>query len=664
MIASLLVFWLAVSPSSIIPRPVSVEEGNGVFECPEAPTYRIVGRAVDIDGFRVFLEEALPGAHPASKADITFRMGVGTEGSEGYVLKIKPGGITVESEGSAGAFYALQSLLQLLSRERSLQCAEVRDRPRYGYRAFMIDVSRVWYDVDFIKRQLDEMARLKMNVFHFHLTDDTGWRIQIDAYPELTRRTAWRYGVEHIAWVKAGAAFAEPGAPGAVGGFYTKDDIREIVSYAAARHIEVIPEIDMPGHCYAVVKAYPEYACTTLKDRNYGERYGDGRTDFCLGAPGILDFAYTVIDEVAELFPSPYFHMGGDEAVKKNWHDCTRCKALREAEGLADEDAMQDWFTTRLAGHLMSIGKIPMGWSEVAGRSIPKDVVVVNWLTDDPVPGHKTVLTPHRYTYFCFCQDAPGVWPKCWSRYLPLDMCYAYEPASGENVMGIEACLWTSTFTEGSIAEFMTYPRLAAIAERAWSQASVRDYANFRDRVVLLGEGWERRGVNYFDIRKEFGHRRESLDGAPDNMAAGCSFTCASPVAPRYASSRPEFLLDGLFGDWNCLDGRWVGFNGVMDVTIDLGAEKDIRYVGAVFAMHPSYSDGLPGQVRLSLSTDGLSWSEPLVQVCPVAVSSARTAYVPYQFFLSGKARYVRYTALSEPNGEDGLILTDEILVR
>ena len=584
MISALLsIFLLVAHPSSVIPLPVSIENGIGTYELPEYPTYSISGKVDGIDEFRAYLENAIPGVRPAKKADINFILGIKPAGAEGYRLVISSKGIMVQADGTTGAFYALQTLLQLLSQGRTLQCAVTRDYPRYGYRAFMLDVSGNWYGVDFVKRQLDEMARMKMNVLHLRLNGAAGWRIKLDAYPELTRKS---------------------------NGFYTKDDIRKIIKYASQRHIEVIPEIDL-----------------------------------CSGDPGSMQFVNTVIDEIAELSPSRYFHIGGSEPVTESW---------------------KEWFIAKVVESLRAHGKTAMGWDGIAIGNLSGDVVLENRRAgfEEPVSGHKTILAPDRHTSLDCAQDAPTVWPEARFQYLPLDYCYAFLPSENTDVIGLEACLWSALCPTEQLAEFMTYPRLAAVAERAWSQASIRNFQKFKERIILLSSTWDRAGINYFDIRKEFGHRRESLEGIPDNMALGCRFTSASPLDTSCGKSSLSWLTDGILGDWNCLEGRWIGFNGEMDVTIDLGRDRFIHYVGATFAINPGLAAVLPGQVQLYLSSDGISWSGPLLQPCPLAGSSDRAAYVPYQFYISSLARFVRFRALSEPNAENGLFLTDEIIIR
>ena len=486
---------LLVKPAEVlVPKPVEVSESRGVYTLPEQlpedlsnlPGLKIRHRKMD---------------RPAE-----------------YVLKIRRRRIIIKAGDEDGEFYALQSLRQLALQGRELQCATIKDYPRYAYRAFMVDFSRAYYPVEYVKRQLDAMALLKMNVFHFHLEDNNGWRFQSERYPELTEKTAWRIGADKYEWMANGCRFVPEGTQGAVGGYFTKDDIREIVRYAAERHIDVIPEIDVPSHAYSILRTYPNLSCPGWtgpsgkepvvkpeKDAPLSDWAKFYHNDLCVGNPETFEFIFGIIDEVAEMFPSRYFHIGGDEASKRFWAVCPRCRALMEREGIDDLHGLQNYLTIKVAEHLDSLGKIPVAWDEVACEGLPDKVVLMHWRDGAPLTaGHPIVQTQHDYTYFCYYQDNMETEPPALDAYgyIPLNRAYSYEP-DAPGVMGVEACLWTEQCPTEELADYMTYPRLAAIAERGWSRADTRDFADFRSRALKLEPLWRSLGITAFDLSQE-----------------------------------------------------------------------------------------------------------------------------------------------------------------
>ena len=351
----------------------------------------------------------------------------GLTSTEGYTLKADKNGITIKAEGEEGLFYGLQTLLQLIEANggTGVPAVEISDSPRFAYRGMMIDVSRHFFDKEFIKKQIDAMARMKLNTLHFHLTDGAGWRLQIDKYPRLTEYAAWRKGNTWSEWNINGNQYAEYTDPEARGGFYTKDDIRDILEYAADRHITVIPEIEMPSHSEEVTAAYPELSCT---------HDPKGTSDFCPGNEKTFEFIENVLDEVIELFPSQYIHIGGDEAPKTAWRTCELCAARMKAEGLENVEQLQSYLIHRVEKYLNSKGRDLIGWDEIMEGGLAPNAAVMSWRGIEggikaAESGHKAIMAPGRYCYFDGYQDAPYSQPEAIGGYLPLELVYSFDPA-------------------------------------------------------------------------------------------------------------------------------------------------------------------------------------------------------------------------------------------
>ena len=299
---------------------------------------------------------------------------------EAYVLEVSPKGVFIKAGGDAGAFYAQQTLAQLIAFSASgkagvlqtttIQCVRIEDEPRFGYRGLHVDVSRHFRSVDFLKKQMDAMALFKMNKMHLHLTDAAGWRIQIDAYPRLTEFAAWRPEALWKDWWAGQRLYTQENSEGAYGGYYTKQDIAELVRYAAERHIELIPEIEMPSHSEEVLAAYPELGCS-------GEAYKD--SDFCVGKEEVFTFLETVLDEVIEMFPSEFIHIGGDEAGKQHWKTCPHCQQRMKDEGLADVDELQSYMIRRISEFVASRGRRIIGWDEILQGGLASGATVMSW---------------------------------------------------------------------------------------------------------------------------------------------------------------------------------------------------------------------------------------------------------------------------------------------
>lgn len=427
---------------------------------------------------------------------------------EAYRLSIGEEQIVIYSSDKAGAYYALESLRQLSKYElgvRRVACCEIEDSPRYKWRGLQLDSSRHFWSVEQIKKYLDLMLMMKLNVFHWHLTDDQGWRIEIKKYPLLTEIGSVR-PFTHINGWGSTEIINDP-----YGGFYTQEQIREIVDYAAERSIMVVPEIDFPAHAAAALAAYPEFACRELKRDVQGFFGGiipekvlgmkDWNRTICLGKESTISFVFDVIDEVCDLFPAPYFHIGGDEAPTDEWSACPECQRTIREHGLKNEDALQGWFNNRVLEHLKAKGKRLIGWNEILkADNIDSSVIAQYWTStrDRNAERHANsggdiIMSKHQAFYF----DMP------YALY-PLENTYSFTPQKYgvkaeciNSVIGVEGELWSEWIDDTSRLEFMMLPRLQALSEVAWSKEENRSFDDFSARLDEFKPLLSHLGLNY-----------------------------------------------------------------------------------------------------------------------------------------------------------------------
>ncbi|WP_290144732.1 beta-N-acetylhexosaminidase, partial [Muribaculum intestinale] len=559
-----------VAAGGILPRPVSIDMKDGrqaCFDIAKGISVSYSGvPASERNRISEYMDSRFGVADsPAGKSRGRIEFSIvdslpGDSSPEGYVLDIAGDGVHARATSAAGLFYAAHSLAQLADTyDGKIPECSIVDYPRFQYRGLMIDVSRNFRDKNFIKKQIDAMAALKLNRLHLHLTDAAGWRMQIDRYPRLTEFAAWRKGGS---WKNWDNKYCEATDPEATGGFYTKDDLRDIIRYAADRYITVIPEIEMPGHSAEVLAAYPELSCT-------GEPYK--HHEFCPGNEATYEFLQNVLDEVIEVFPSEYIHIGGDEAAKDAWKKCPKCTARMADEGIKDVDGLQSYLIHRIDRYLDSKGRTLLGWDEIMEGGVAPGAAVLSWRGFEPgvkaaSAGHATVMAPGRFCYFDGYQDAPATQPEAIGGYLPLELVYSFDPAPDslsvdvkEHIKGVEATLFTEYIATDDHAEYMLYPRLLALAEVAWTPQSLKEYDNFYTRALAANDRLARDGYNVFDMRSEVGNRKEAL--APVSHLAlnknvvynDCNWSKSYPAAEA------KTLTDGLRGGWNYNDFRWQG---------------------------------------------------------------------------------------------------------
>lgn len=486
----------------IIPAPKSVNVLMGQFAVNQKTViqYENKGDRQTAQLFHDFLKEKYLIDLPVSKFSVKKKSGAILFSSkeadkipaEGYKLNIGPTMITVTGK-DAGLFYGLQTLMQLFPIEKDaklyIPCAEINDEPRFKYRGMHLDVALHFFPVSFVKKFIDMMSQYKLNTFHWHLTEDQGWRIEIRKFPELTKSGAYR------AQTLIGSAQNEDplgydNTPH--GGFYNQDEIRDVIKYAAARHITIIPEIELPGHCISALVAYPYLACGD----NPGpfktiESWGIYEDVFCAGKESTFEFLEGVLTEVMDLFPSKYIHIGGDEVPKTRWKSCIYCQKRIKDNHLKDEYELQSYFIQRIEKFLNSKGRAIIGWDEILEGGLAPNATVMSWRGEKggiaaAKQNHDVIMAPNDYIYFDHYQAKPDQEPMGFPGYNPLEKVYSYDPVpesldqeQKKHILGAEACVWTEYMATPAKVEYMILPRMLAFSEIAWTPLERKNYTNF-----------------------------------------------------------------------------------------------------------------------------------------------------------------------------------------
>lgn len=519
---------------NVIPQPVSMQTGGGAFVLDKNTALKFASANKDLKAaanlFHTYVNShseisLLQNAKrpKAIQLKLTKTEGIG---DEGYLLNVSPTGVLLTANTNAGIVYGMQTLFQLFqSRNGTVQipAVQIKDYPRFKWRGMHLDVGRHFFPVSFIKKYIDFLAAYKFNRFHWHLTEDQGWRIETKRYPELMTKGAYRNGtiVGH--------------APGTAndnlryGGFYTQEEVKDIVAYAAQRAITVVPEIEMPGHSSAAIAAYPWLSCFPGKATNMKawpsavssllqsqgqkkmvqETWGVFEDIYCAGNDSTFVFLQAVLDEVLPLFLSKYVHIGGDEAPKNHWKICPRCQARIKAEGLKDEHELQNYFITRMEKYVNSKGKTIIGWDEILEGGLAPNAVVMSWRGEQggieaARQNHDVIMTPGNPVYFDHYQGDPASEPLAIRGFNTLQRVYDYEPVPKElndeqakHVLGAQGNLWTEYVATTQHVEYMVLPRMLALSEVLWSPKEVRNWSRFNERLQAHFTAFERKGWNY-----------------------------------------------------------------------------------------------------------------------------------------------------------------------
>jgi hexosaminidase len=507
--------WIVSAQINIIPQPASlvVHQAAGSFEIGKQT--RITAKEVGLQNSVHFLNDYLQqfygfqlGTEKKGQNKSLIYLGIqkGNNGIEGgYTLDVKKDGIYIHGNDEAGVFYGVQSLVQLLplAKANSLPVpyVQIKDAPRFQYRGMHLDVGRHFFPVSFIKKYIDYLALHKMNYFHWHLTEDQGWRIEIKKYPELTKVGGFREGTIIGRYPGKGNDNLR------YGGFYTQDEVKEIVKYAAERYITVIPEIEMPGHSSAALTAYPSLGCTGGPYK-VQQTWGVFNDVFCAGNESVFGFLQDVIDEVVTLFPSKYLHIGGDECPKESWKSCAKCQKRMKDNGLKDEHELQSYFIQRMEKYINSKGRTIIGWDEILEGGLAPNAVVMSWQGEKggieaAKHNHYVIMTPGSHVYLDHSQskneDSVTI-----GGYTTVQKIYSYEPvpkelpaANEKYVLGAQGNVWTEYMKYPSKVEYQIFPRMSALSEVLWSPKEVRSWERFEPRLQQQFKRYDLWKVHY-----------------------------------------------------------------------------------------------------------------------------------------------------------------------
>ena len=508
---------------SIIPKPINITPLDGVF--PLKANTRIEAES-GAEVVAIYLRELISAgtgfgfeiAKPSStcaKADSICLRTVGADkslGAEGYELKVTPEAITIRAPEVEGLFHGVQSLRQLLppqiedrksaARAWDVPAMNIRDKPRFAWRGLMLDVGRHFFPISVIKKYIDLLAMHKMNVLHWHLTEDQGWRIEIKKYPKLTEIGSKR---------KASPLFSDKYKLDgkSYGGFYTQGEIKEVVNYAASRFVNVVPEIEMPGHSMAALASYPELGCTggPYEVRTFWEIE---ENVYCAGNDKVFKFLEDVLEEVLELFPSRYIHIGGDECPKSMWQKCEKCQRRIAEEKLKDEDELQSYFIKRIGTFLNAKGRQLVGWDEILQGGLAPGAIVMSWRGVDggmeaASQGHDAIMCPLNYTYLDYFQSEDQQHePPAIGGFLSMEMVYEFDPAPAglsknlsKHILGAQGQLWSEFIHDERLLDYMAFPRACALAEVLWTSRELCDCDDFKRRLPQLLQRLESWNVNY-----------------------------------------------------------------------------------------------------------------------------------------------------------------------
>lgn len=683
----------SVVSDSLIPHPVRFEKQKGHFTFDNqtvigvenaeqaAVANLLAGLFTSAGGFTPQVKTDVPDAAVLFLTDTTLA-------TENYRMEIDPQHITIRSGDAKGFFYAVQSLRMMLPPEIEskdlkkgmawkVEAAILEDGPRFSYRGLMLDVSRFFIPKENVLKIIDCMGMMKLNYLHLHLVDDNGWRLEIKKYPKLTEIGAWRVQREGD---HAQQRNPQKGEPTPVGGFYTQEDIRELVKYAAERQIEIIPEIEMPAHTVSSLAAYPELTCPVVKDF-IGVLPGLGghaaEIVYCAGNEKVFTFLQDVIDEVVTLFPSPYLHLGGDEASKENWKKCPLCQARMKAEGITDAEDLQSYFMKRMSKYVRSKGKQVMGWDELTHSELPEGAVIYGWqgLGNSGYKagtlGHKFIMTPAKVLYLIRYQGPQWFEPRTYFGNNTLKDVYEYEPvrpdwdpAAADNLLGVQASLWTEFVTTPKGIEYLLFPRLAALAEVAWSPEESKNWPLFLQRLDVFTRRLSEKGIDYARSMYNIDHLvtghndtlqvalscirpdmeiRYTTDGtAPtvrsslytdtlritsDLTMQAATFarnrqqgkTLILPLHFNKATTKPVFsdniqayrIVNGLRGSDKHTDFEWCGWYGKdASFIIDLGKSEPIRKVTVGCITNYGMAVHIPAAITLFVSDDNNTYVE------------------------------------------------------
>ena len=517
----------------VVPYPQYAQTTSKTVELPSTVTFSTNLAKSDMNDLLAYLPDfAIPMKLVDKNPFVTIEITDATDNpiaAEGYNLTVSKQGVNIQASSAAGAFYGLQTLAQLARNGKKLPVTTIKDEPRFPYRGLHLDVSRHFFNTDYVKKQIDLVATYKINRLHWHLTDGAGWRLEIPGYPRLTEFAAWRKAANLQDWGKYDHHFCEKDEEGAYGGYYTEADVREVLEYARLRHVTVIPEIEMPGHALAALAAYPELSCDSTQTYKVSPTWGVFEQVFC-PSETTFKFFEGVMDEVVELFPSEYIHIGGDECPKTAWKNSAFCQQLIRQLGLKDdvtpskvdgmkhskEDKLQSYFVTRMEKYLNGKGRNIIGWDEILEGGLAPNATVLSWRgveggLNAAKAGHNAIMAPMPYAYLDFYQEDPEIAPTTIGGYTTLKKTYSYNPVPDDadelvkkHIIGMQGNLWREYMKTSDRVDYQAFPRAMAIAETGWTLDANKNWKSFCERMVTEFERLEvmdtKPCLNFFDV--------------------------------------------------------------------------------------------------------------------------------------------------------------------
>ncbi len=608
------------------------------------------------------------------------------EQAEAYEINITTKQIAVKGSDAAGVFHGIQTLRKSLPIGESAICqlptAVIRDWPEFPYRGMHLDPCRHFMDLDSVKIYIDMLALHNMNQFHFHLSEDQGWRIEIKKYPELTKVGAYRNGT---VIGRNGRLYDSI----RYGGFYTQEELRDLVQYAAERHVNIVPEIDLPGHMQAALASYPWLGCTGGPYEVW-KRWGVSDDVLCAGNEATMQFVEDVLNEVMDLFPSPYIHIGGDECPKVRWEKCPKCQAkikelgIKGDERFSKEDYLQSYVMNRMAKVVEARGRRVIGWDEILEGNVSETAIIMSWRgTEGGIEaaqkGHDVIMTPASHLYFDYYQsEDPATEPSCVGGYLPVSRVYDFRPLPSvlteeqqKHIIGVQANIWTEYITSFKHVQYMAMPRMDALAEIQWNNPDPesRDFDAFVERCRRMAQLYD---LYHYNYAKQIFSPQVYTDTVVPNLATRKPIYLREQPNEKYASKGAVILNDGEMGRIAYTSGRWLGFWGQpMDAVIDLeqpAAMSHVRFRSLVNKGAWIYN---PSHASVLVSDDGENFREVAQLDIPITTWMDNDGNFTYELeFEPVTARYVEVIVKDHmlPEDHDGYgypawIFIDEIEV-
>ena len=603
---------------------------------------------------------------------------------EAYEINITPKQVVIKGSDAAGVFYGIQTLRKSLpishlsTHTFHLPCGTIRDWPNFGYRGMHLDPCRHFMDLDSVKIYIDMLALHNMNQFHFHLTEDQGWRIEIKKYPELTKVGAYRNGTVI-------------GRNGRIydtiryGGFYTQEELRDLVQYAAERHVNIIPEIDLPGHMQAALASYPWLGCTGGPYEVW-KRWGVSDDVLCAGNEETMQFVEDVLNEVMDIFPSPYIHIGGDECPKVRWEKCPKCQAkikelgLKKDDRFSAEDYLQSYVMNRMAKVVEARGRRVIGWDEILEGNVSETAIIMSWRgTEGGIEaakkGHDVIMSPTSYLYFDYYQsEDPSTEPSCVGGYLPVSRVYEFKPLPAvlteeqqQHIIGVQANIWTEYITSFRHVEYMAMPRMDALTEIQWNNPEERDFDAFVERCRRMAQLYD---LYHYNYAKQIFNPEVYTDTVAPNLATRKPIFLREQPNEQYASKGAPILNDGEMGRIAYNSGRWLGFWGQpLDAVIDLEQPATMSHVRFRALVNKGAWIYNPSHASVLVSDDGENFREVAQLDIPITTWTDKDGNFTYELeFEPVMARYVEVIVKDHmlPEDHDGYghpawIFVDEI---